>query len=94
MAEKPPNQYIINREPLPVYLATMTHNKTRNLSLIEKLPQLGLCISKHRLSDISISVGDSVIKTNEAERVVIPTSLMIGMFSTASIDNIDVVNHR
>ena len=94
MAEKPPNQYIINREPLPVYLATMIHNKTRNLSLIEKLRQLGLCISKHRLSDISISMGDSVIKTNEAERVVIPTSLMIGMFSTASIDNIDVVNHR
>ena len=52
---------------------------------------LGLCISKHRLSDIFIFMGNSVIKTNEADRVVIPTSLMIGMFSTGSVDNIDIV---
>ena len=33
--------YSVNREPpLPVYLAMMIHNKTRNLSLIEKLSQL------------------------------------------------------
>ena len=38
----------VNREPpLPVYLAMMIHNKTRNLSIIGKLSQLGLCISKH-----------------------------------------------
>ena len=75
----------VNREPpLPVYLATTIHNKTKNLSLIEKMSQLGFCISKHRLSDISIFMGNSVIK------VVIPTSLMIGMFSTGSVDNIDI----
>ena len=33
--------YSVNREPpLQVYLAMMIHNKTRNLSLIEKLSQL------------------------------------------------------
>ena len=75
----------VNREPpLPVYLATTIHNKTKKLSLIEKMSQLGFCISKHRLSDISIFMGNSVIK------VVIPTSLMIGMFSTGSVDNIDI----
>ena len=38
----------VNREPpLLVYLETIIHNKTKNLSLIEKLSQLGLCISKH-----------------------------------------------
>ena len=35
-------------------------------------------------------MGNLVIKTYEADRVVIPKSLMIGMFSTESIDNIDV----
>ena len=66
----------VNREPpLLVHLATIIHNKTRHLSLIEKLSQLGLCISKHRLSDISISMGNSVIKNNEADRVVIPALL-------------------
>ena len=66
----------VSREPpLALYLATMIYNKTRHLSLIEKLSQLGLCISKHRLSDISISMGNSAIKTNEADRAVIPTPL-------------------
>ena len=68
----------VNREPpLPVYLATIIYNKTRHLSIIEKLSQLGLCFSKHRLSDISISMGNSVIKNNQADRVAIPTSLQL-----------------
>ena len=51
--------------PLPVYLAMMMHNKTRNLDLIEKLSHLGLCISKYRLCNISVSLGNALLLINE-----------------------------
>ena len=81
----------ILREPaLCVYLAMMIHNKTRSLELIETLSKLGLCISKHRLSNLSISMGNTLIEANERDGVVIPMNLKKGVFSTASVDNIDV----
>ena len=76
--------------PLPVYLGLMIHNKIRDLSLIEKLLRLGLCISKHRLSQLSISMGNTVIETTERDDMVLPMNLKLGVFSTASVDNIDV----
>ena len=68
----------------------MIHSKTRNLSIVKTLSKLGLCISKHRLEQISTAMGNAVIDMNEREGVVLPMSLEIGLFSTASIDNIDV----
>ena len=76
--------------PLPVYLGLMIHNKTQDLSLIEKLSKLGLCISKHRLSQFSVSMDNTVIEVNERNGVVLPMNLKLGVFSTASVDNIDV----
>ena len=75
---------------MPVYLGLMIHNKTRDFSLIEKLWKLGLCISKHRLSQLSISMGNTVIEANEKDGVVFPMNLKLGVFSTVSVDNIDV----
>ena len=81
----------VQREPpLPVYLAMMIHNKTRSRDLIEKLSLLGLCISKYRLSNISVSLGNALLSTNEKEGVMVPMSLKLGLFTTASLDNIDV----
>ena len=52
----------VQREPpLPVYLVILIHNKTRNFDLIEKLSHLGLCISKYRLSNISVSLGNGLL---------------------------------
>ena len=68
----------------------MIHNKTRNLDLIEKLSLLGLCISKYRLSNISVGLGNALLSTNEKEAVMVPMSLKLGLFTTASLDNIDV----
>ena len=76
--------------PLAVYIDLMIHNKTQDLALIEKLSKLGLCISKHRVSQLSISMGNTVIKANERDGMVLPMSLKLGVFSTASVDNIDV----
>ena len=76
--------------PLHVYLAMMIHNKTRNLNLIEKLSQLSLCVSKHWLQDAVCDVGSSLINTNEKYMIVVPTSLKVDFFPTASVANINL----
>ena len=43
--------------PLSAYLSLMIHNNTRDLSLIENLSKLALCILKHRLYQLSVSMG-------------------------------------
>ena len=68
----------------------MIHNKTRDLALIEKLSKLGLCIFKHCVSQLSISMENAVIEANKKDGMVLPMSLKLGIFSTASVDNIDV----
>ena len=74
---------------MPVYIALMIQNKTQDLALIEKLSKLGLCISQHRVSQLSISMGNTVIEAKERDGMVLPMSLKLGVFSTASVDNID-----
>ena len=67
----------------------MIYNKTQDLALIEKLSKLGLCISKHRVSQLSISIGNTVIKASKRDGMILPMSLKLVVFSTASVDNID-----
>ena len=76
--------------PLPVYLAQMVHTKTRNLSIIRNLSKLGLCISKDRFAPVSVCMGSAVIEMNKQKGHVLPTNLRKGLFSTASVDNIDI----
>ena len=86
-----PSYHSTQREPpLAVYIGLMIHNKTQDLELIEKLSKLGLCISKHRVSQLSISMGNTLIKDNERDGMVLPMRLKLGVFSTASVDNTDV----
>ena len=72
--------------PLPVYLGLMIYNKTHDLSLIEKLSKLGLCI----LSQLSICMHNTVIEAKERDGVILPMSFKLGVFSTGSEENIDV----
>ena len=65
------------REPLlPVYLGLKIH-KTQGLSLIQKLSKLGLCISKYRLSQLSISMGNILNEASERDGVVLPVNLKL-----------------
>ena len=89
--ESSSSYHSVLREPaLCVYLAMMIHSETRSLDMVETISKLGLCISKHRLSNLSIAMGNKVVEMNENDGVVIPTILKMGIFSTASIDNIDI----
>ena len=88
--------YSIWREPpLTTYLGMMIHNKTGDLSLNEKLSKLGLCILKHWLPQFSTSMVNTVMEANGRHGVVLPIDLKQGVFSTASVDNIEsAFNHH
>ena len=76
--------------PLPIYLAMLMHSEGCNLGLIQKASSLGLCISKDRLQDLSVAMGNTAIESYETTGVVAPVSLKRDLFCTAAVDNIDV----
>ena len=83
--------YSRKREPpVAVCVAQRIHWKTRNLSMISSISKLGMCISQERFVQLSVGMGNTVTDMNEKEGVVLPTNLWKGLFSTASVDNIDV----
>ena len=76
--------------PVAVYVAQMIHFKAHNLNVISNTSKLGMCISQQRFIQLSAGMGNTVIDMNKKEGVVLPTNLRKGLFSTASVDNIDV----
>ena len=50
------------------------------MELTETLSELGLCITKHRLSNLSTSMGNTVIEANEKNGVAIQMNLKRGVF--------------
>ena len=76
--------------PVALYVAQMIHSKTRNLSIISNISKPGMCIPQESFVQISVDIGNTVIEMNEKEGIAVPTNLRIVLFSTASVDNIDV----
>ena len=75
--------------PLMLYLGLLLHAKTRKRGLIDKLYDLGLCVSYDRILAISTAMGNSVSARFEDENVVCPPKLRFSLFTTAAVDNID-----
>jgi hypothetical protein len=75
--------------PLPIYLGTMIHSKTRKRELVDILFSLGLCISYDRILDISTELGNKICHYYEHENAVCPPNLKSGVFTTAAVNNID-----
>ena len=68
----------------------MVHNKIKNLELINTSSNLSICFSKHRVSSIYINNVNVATFINVNEGVVTPMDFMLGVFTTASLDNTDV----
>ena len=75
--------------PHMLYLGLLFHAKTRKRGLIDKLYNLGLCVSYDRILGISATMGNSVSAKFEDENVVCPPKLRFSLFTTAAVDNID-----
>ncbi|XP_063958715.1 uncharacterized protein LOC135154778 [Lytechinus pictus] len=74
---------------LPVYLGLLIHNKTRKRDLVDILFQHGLSVSYDRVLQISVDEANKAIEVYENDRVVCPTKLRSGLFTTGNLDNID-----
>ncbi|KAJ8048750.1 hypothetical protein HOLleu_01187 [Holothuria leucospilota] len=67
----------------------MIHTKTRNRELVDRLYVLGLSISYDPVLAISTELGDKICHYYKMEKAVCPPELKGGLFTTATVDNID-----
>ena len=69
------------REPsLPFYLNLMIYNKTRDLTLLEKLLKSRLFTSKHHFLQVSKSMGNTVMEASKIDGMALPTGFKLGGF--------------
>ena len=74
---------------LPLYLGLLIHNKTRKRDLVDVLFQHGLSVSYLRVMQVSTDEANRVIEIYKNDKVVCPTTLRNGLFTTGNLDNID-----
>src|SRR6218665_1233654 len=67
----------------------MLHASTRKKALVDKCFKLGLSISYSRVLQISNEVATSICNQHNADQLVCPPSLCLGVFTVAADDNID-----
>ena len=72
-----------------LYLGLLLHAKTQKRGLIDKLYDLGLCVSYDRILAISTAMGNSMSARFEDENVVCPPKLRFVVFTIAVVHNID-----
>lgn len=75
--------------PIAIYIAMKLWTLTRSESLIQKLQDLGLCISPKRLRNISNDVANSVVAYYQSCGIVVPPSALKQVFTICLADNID-----
>lgn len=76
--------------PLAIYVGKKLHAETRKRELVEKLAQLGISITYDRVLQIFADMGNSVCQLYKLEQVVCPPNLKQNLFTTSTVDNIDV----
>ena len=83
-------RHAVDREtPFCIYIGLLIFARTRKRQLIDTLFQYGLCISYHRVLEISTQLGEAVVERFLSEGLVCPPVLKKGLFTTAAVDNID-----
>ena len=75
--------------PLPIYISLLIHSCTRNKTIIDKLYQLGICVSYDRFLRLSSDLVNAVCQCYTEKQVVCPPELKERLFTTATVDNID-----
>src|SRR6218665_425874 len=75
--------------PLPLYIGLSVHAATRKKSLIDKLFDVGVCVSYDRLMSILSDLASGVCQRFEEEQAVCPLNFKGNLFTTAAVDNID-----
>ena len=91
-SDKPESGIRHHREretPQPIMLAMKVHMKSGKANLVDTLAERGICVSYHRLRQLSTDIANAVISYWEQEGVVAPFQATKGVFTTGGVDNID-----
>lgn len=75
--------------PLPLYIGTMIHTRTRKKGLVDRLFELGISVCYERVLKVSADLGNLLSAEFEATGIVCPLSLRKDIFTTMAVDNID-----
>ena len=75
--------------PLPIYLGLSIHARTRKRSIIDKMFELGLCVSYDRVLYLLNTLSDTICKQYTTDGVVCPPKMRLNLFTSAAGDNID-----
>ena len=67
----------------------MLHSKTRKKGLINNLARHGPSVSYKRVPSVQLAITKQLCRSYQNQGVVCPPSLKKGIFTSATIDNID-----
>ena len=95
MKKKPSDSAVKTRHslghepPLPIYIGLSIHHMTRSKKLIQRLYQMGICISYDRVLELENWICISVCERFEEDGIVTPACLRKGLFTVGALDNLD-----
>ena len=69
-------------------MGLMLHAKTRKRNLVDKLSNLGLCISYDRVQSLSAEIWNSVCQQFHKEQVVCLPALKQGVLTISAVDKL------
>ena len=75
--------------PLPLFVGSLLHSRTRSRDLVETFHKLGLSVTYDRVLGMSADLGNSAINHFENTGTVCPPKLNKGVFTMSAVDNID-----
>jgi len=74
--------------PLPLYVGLAVHAATRKKRLVNKLFDLGICVSYDRVLSLLNDLASGVCDRFKVENVVCPPHLQSNVFTVGAVDNI------
>ena len=76
--------------PFPLYVGLKLHTEGRLKIMIISLHKLGMCVSYDRIMEVRKKLALSVCHRYETDGVVIPSNMLLNIFTTLDVDNHDV----
>lgn len=75
--------------PLPLYIGLKLHAATRKKRLVDMMFQLGMSVCYDRVLQVITDLANGTCDRFEAEGVVCPVNMKLGLFTVGALDNCD-----
>ena len=75
--------------PLPLYIGLKLHAATRKKRLVDMMFQLGMSVCYDRVLQVITNLANGTCDRFEAEGVVCPVNMKLGLFTVGALDNCD-----